>query len=119
MSDTYRIVGTGNIEMGTTGVGYTAVGQIQSSTKKTGGAMIELKTRKGNTFMVVFFDEKKECSLKAIWDSTFTLPARGDAIALCGLTSVLVLDITEDWNTGKEKGISINATQFSDALVVA
>lgn len=122
MSDTYRIVGTGsgagNIEFGSTGAGYTAVGQVQSASRKDGGEKLELKTRKGNTFCVIYFNAKGECSIKAIFDSTFALPVRGDAIDLCGVSGVLVEDISHDWASGKERGITINATKYDAALVL-
>lgn len=123
MSDTYRIVGTGsgagNVEFGTTGVGYTAVGQVQSGSRKDGGKTLELVTRKGNTFCVIYFDDRGECTLDAIFDSTYTLPARGDAIDVCGLTGCLVMDVSHKWAAGKERGISLTITKFSGALTLS
>jgi hypothetical protein len=123
MSDTYRIVGTTNgatdVEIGTTGVGYTTVGEIQSATNKLTGDTVELKTRKGNVFAVVFLNNMKEGSFEAIWDDDFTIPARGDAITVFGAATFLVMDVEEKWAAGKEKMISISVKQFTDVLAVA
>lgn len=122
MPNTYRVVGStngaGDVEFGTEGAGYSTIGQVQSASRKTGGEQLELKTRNGNVFCVIFFNEKGECSITAIWDNDYADPVRGDAIDLCGLEDVLVMDVTHNWNIGRERSITINATKFSDALVV-
>ena len=122
MSDSYRIVGSthgaANLEIGTDAVGYTAVGEIMSATNKLTGDKIELKTRKGNVFAAVFLNNMKEGSFEAIWDSSFEIPARGDAITVFGGGSYLVDDAEEKWASGKEKMISISVKQYTDALVV-
>lgn len=123
MADTYRVVGTtsgaGDIEFGTTGAGYFSVGEIQSASLKQGGEKLELKSRNGNTFCVIYFNSKGECSITAIWDNDYADPARGDAISLCGLANVLVEDVTHNWSAGKERSITINAIKYDAALVVA
>lgn len=117
MADNYRIQGTGAIAFGTEDVGYTDVGVIQSASNQLGGDKLELKNRKGNVFLVVYFNEKNECELKAIFDTGFTLPARGDAIAILDLTNVLVDDVTLNYENEKEAGITIKATRY-EALVI-
>lgn len=121
MGNTYRIVGTSDgaadVEFGTDGVGYTTVGQVQSGSQKISGDKLELKTRKGNTFCVIYFNETGECQIEAIWDNDYADPARGDAIDLCGLTSVLVEDIEHKWAVGKERSISITARKYAAVTV--
>src|SRR4051812_47154333 len=95
----YLIVGTGgaNVEMGTTGAGYSGIGTIISADREDGGEELELKNRYGNTFAIIFFNDRDECSIDVIFKSDLTIPVRGDSLSLCGLTGVLCKKITHKW----------------------
>lgn len=114
----YRIQGTGNIAFGTGDVGLTDVGQVLSASQMNGGDKLELKDRQGGVFLVIYFNDKNECELKAIWDQSYALPARGDAIALFELTDVLVDECTINYENEKEAGITIKATKYASGAMV-
>lgn len=109
----YLIVGTAgaDIAMGTTDMGYSAIGTIVSGDRKDSGDILEIKDRYGNVVAKVYFNDKNECSLDAIFDSTVDLPVRGDAISLAGLTDVLVEEITLKWEQSKEKMVNIKGVK--------
>lgn len=115
----YTIKGTGDIAFGTEDVGYTDVGVIQSASNQVGGDKLELKDRNGNVFLVVYFNDKNECELKAIFDTTFDLPARGDQIDLFDLTDLLVDEVRLDYENEKDAGLTIRATKYVPAMVLA
>jgi hypothetical protein len=117
MADNYRIQGTGAIAFGTEDVGYEDVGVVQSASDNLTGDKLELKNRKGNVFLVVYFNDQNQCQLKAIFDTTFELPARGDSISLMGLANVLVDDVEKNYENEKEAGLTIKATRY-EALVI-
>lgn len=105
----YTIVGDGDIEFGAGGATAVAVGQVQSASHQSGGEELALKDEDGNTFLIIFFDDKGECELEAIWDTGYALPARGDIIAICEEASAIVKTVTKKWSEGKEVRITIKA----------
>lgn len=112
----YTLIGDGDIVFGTTEVGYTTIGEIQSGGQKKGGDMLELKNRYGNTFVVIFFNEADECTIEAIFDTDYTLPARGDLIDIMSLEDVIVLDWELKWEQGKEKRVSLTCKKWEHVV---
>ena len=111
----FLIVGSAGagVEMGTDGVGYTAIGTIVGANRSDEGDILELKDRKGSVFAVIYFNDKNECSIDVIFDSTVTIPVRGDALDLCGLVDVLCKTIRHVWANEKERMLTIEATRYS------
>lgn len=116
----FLIVGTAgaNFEFGTDGAGYTAIGTIVDAKRSDDGDKLELKDRKGAVFVVIYFNDKNECSINVIFDSTVDLPVRGDALSLCELTDVLCDKIEHVWSNEKERMVTITATRY-DGLAVS
>lgn len=113
MPDNYLIVGTGDIGFGTDSAGYTGIGVIISATRKDGGDKLEIKDRQGNVFIVVYFNAKNECEIEVLFDEETTIPERGDALSLCGLTNVLCDDIEHKWSAGAERKFTIRGTRYA------
>ncbi len=109
---TYTITGNGNITFGTGEIAAATIGTVTSGGRKKAGEQLELKDVNGNTFVVIFFDDKDECEIEAILDADYTPPARGDFIDLCALTDLIVKDWDLKWANTKEKGITIRATKY-------
>jgi hypothetical protein len=109
----YTIVGDQDIEFGTDGVGYTAIGVIVSASRKLGGDKLEIKDREGNVYAVVYFNEKNECEIEAIFDAGVTIPDRGAAIDVCGVIDVLVDEVEHVWENEKERMLKIRGIKYS------
>lgn len=112
---TFLIVGTAgeDFEFGTDGVGYTGIGTIVSGGRDDTGDKLELRDRKGAVFVVIYFNDKNECTIDVIFDSTVTIPERGDALSLCGLTSVLCDRVQHKWENQRERMLTITGTKYS------
>lgn len=87
-------------------------GKVQSASKKTGSEKIELKDENGETFSVIYFDEKKQCEFTAIV-LTGTLPAIGDTITIGGTTNCLVDEVDENWANNNAKMMTVRATKYA------
>jgi len=109
----YRIVGNQNAEFGTESVGGAGIGVILSASRKDSGDKLEIKDTNGNVFIVIYFNDKGECEIKAIFDSTVTLPVRGDTLDICGLVGTLVDEIDHDWDNGRERQVTIRSTFYA------
>jgi hypothetical protein len=111
----YLLVGTAgaNVDYGTEGAGYLAIGTIVSAERNDTGDKLEIKDRYGNVVAVIYFNNKGECSIDVIFDSTVTLPTRGAVLSLCGLTDVLCDSIKHKWENDKERMITIAATYYA------
>ena len=107
-----RIKGNNTITWGAGGVGN--LGKIQSGTKKLGGDKVELLDENGEVFCVIYFNDKNECEFEAIFLSSVTLPARGDAITIAGVVNALVDDIEEKWVNNNAKMFTIRATKYAN-----
>lgn len=120
MAENYLIVGTAgaDIEFGTGEVGYTAIGTIVSGGHDHGGDKLEIKGRQGGVIAVVYFNDKDECEIEVIFDSSASLPERGDSLSLCGLANVLCDGWKKAWENEKECMLTIRATRY-DNLAVA
>ncbi len=116
---TFLIVGTAgaNVDFGTENAEYSAIGTIVSAERNDTGDKLELKDRNGNVFCVIYFNDKNECTIDVIFDSTVTLPIRGDALSLCGLTDVLCDSIKHKWENEKERMVTITATRYENVTV--
>ncbi len=114
MSNNYLVIGSGNPEFGTDGVGYTAIGVITGAERDDSGDKLELKDRQGNVIAVIYYNDKNECSIDVIFDADATLPVRGDAINVCGLTGVLVDSLTHKWENEKNRMLSIKGTRYAN-----
>ena len=116
MAENYLIVGTAgaDIEFGTTGAEYTGIGTIVSASNKLGGDKLEIKGRDGGVIIVIYFNEKNECEIEVIFDSGNTIPERGDAIDLCGITDPLVDEVEHVWANEKERMLKIRATRYEN-----
>lgn len=112
MPTNYTIVGDGDITFSTDDVGYTAVGTILSGSQKRTGDLVELKDRQGNVFATIYFNDKDECEIEALWISTYTPPARGDLISIMGLTNVEVQDWEKKWENERETKFSLRCTKY-------
>jgi hypothetical protein len=113
MAENYLIVGDDrDVVFGTEDVGYAGIGTIVSASHKHGGDKLEIKGRSGGVICVIYFNEKDECEIEAIFDSTITLPARGDTLSLCGLTLALCEEWEKKWENEKECILTIRATRY-------
>lgn len=119
MAETFLIKGTAgaNITFGTGDVGYTAIGTIVSATKKLGGDKLEIKGRQGGVIIVIYFNEKNECEIQVIFDSEATLPERGDALSVCGLTNVLCDEVETKWENERETMLNIRGTRYENVAL--
>lgn len=113
MPTNYLVVGSDDIEFSSDGAGYTGIGVIVNASRKDGGDKLELKDRQGNVFAVVYFNDKNECEFESIFDSSVTIPVRGDAISVCGKTNVLVDEIEHKWENEKERMLTIRGTRYA------
>lgn len=113
----YKIVGTGDIEFGTSAAASDDVGVIVSASRKDGGDKLEIKDDNGNVYIVVYFNDKGECEIKAIFDTGTSIPARGDTLDICGLTATLVDEIDHDWENEKERMLTIRSTFYAHLTV--
>lgn len=110
----YLIVGTAGADniLGTEDMGYSAIGTIVSGGDKETSDKLEIKDRYGNVVAVIYFNDKHECTIEVIFDSTVTLPGIGDTISVAGLVNVIVDSIEKKWEQAKEKMVSIAATMY-------
>src|SRR5436190_11974665 len=99
MADNFLNVGTdgANAAFGTGDVEYSGIGTIVSGGNNLTGDKFEAKGRNGGVIFVVYFNEKNECEIEAIFDSEVELPVRGDSLSLMGLTNVLCDEVKIDW----------------------
>ena len=109
----YRILGNQNVEFGTESVGGAGIGVILSASRKDSGDKLEIKDTNGNVFIVICFNDKGECEIKVIFDSTVTLPVRGDTLDICGVVGTLVDEIDHDWDNGRERQVTIRSTFYA------
>lgn len=116
MPSNFKIVGTGNITFGTAEIDFATIGTITGGGQKKTGEKLELKNGYGNTFVVIFFDDKDECEIEAILDAGYAMPDRGDLIDIMGLVNVVVIDWDIKWSSGKEKGVTLRATKYAHVV---
>lgn len=109
----YTIVGSNAVEFGTDGAGATGLGVITSCTRKDGGDKLEIKDRQGNVYIVIYFNAKGECELEVIYDSTLTVPDRGDSMMIGGSVTCLVDEVEHKWSNEKERSMIIRATKYT------
>lgn len=97
----------------TWGAGSAAgLGVIQSASNKLGGEKVELADEDGETFCVIYFDDKDECEFEAIMQTGVSLPARGGEIEIGGVAAALVDEVELKWANREAKRISIRATKY-------
>lgn len=117
MPQNYTVVGDDDVEFSSDGAGYTAIGVIVSATRKLGGDKLEIKDRQGNVYAVVYFNEKNECEIEVIFETGVSVPERGDAIDVCGVTDVLVDEVEHMWENEKERMLKIRGTKYNQITV--
>lgn len=113
----YTVVGDDDVEFGTAGVGYSAIGVIVSASRKEGGDKLEIKDREGRVYVVIYFNDKDECEIEVIFETGVTVPSRGDAIDVCGVVDVLVDEIEHVWENEKERMLKIRGTKYAGITV--
>lgn len=97
----------------TWGTGAAAgLGVIQSASNKLGGEKVELSDEDGETFCVIYFDDKDECEFEAIMQSGVSLPTRGADISIGAVVDALVDEVELKWANRDAKRISIRATKY-------
>jgi hypothetical protein len=89
-------------------------GKIQTASRKHGGEKVELKDENGETFCVIYFDDKDGCEFKAIFQSNIVLPTRGDLISIGGVVNALVDDFDVDWENTNAKMLTLRATKYAN-----
>jgi hypothetical protein len=98
----------------TWGTGAAAgLGVVQSASTKLGGEKVELQDEDGETFCVIYFDDKNECEFEALMQSGVTPPDRGATITIGGVTAALVDEVELRWANKDAQRISIRATKYS------
>lgn len=107
-----KIKGNNQVTWGASTGGPSGFGKIQSASRKHGGEKVELKDDNGETFCVIYFDDKDACEFKAILQGSVNPPARGDAITIGGVANALVDDFDIDWENTTAKMITIRATKY-------
>lgn len=99
----------------TWGTGDAAgLGVIQSASTKLGGEKVELPDEDGETFCVIYFDDKNECEFEAIMQSSVTLPDRGDAINIGNVVGASVDDVELKWANKDAQRVAIRATKYAN-----
>lgn len=88
------------------------LGVVQSASTKLGGEKVELYDEDGDTFCVIYFDDKDECEFEAIMQSSVTLPDRGDTISIGGVVAALVDDVELRWANRDAQRVMIRATKY-------
>ena len=48
-----------------------------------------------------------------IFDSSTSIPARGDALDICGLSNVRVDEVDHKWENEKERMLTIRGTRYA------
>jgi len=104
------IVGTpSDIIWGSDGVFSSGI--ITSARKHVGGDKREIKDNFGNVAVVVYFNEKNECEITVLAQTSIDIPTRGDTITIAGVLC-LVDDTEENWTNEKEKSFNVKATRY-------
>jgi hypothetical protein len=106
----YTIKGNNLITWGTSTA--TALGICTSASKKAGGEITKIKDEDGNTTSVVYFDDQDGVEFEFINQTGVDIPARGDAMSVCGLTDVLCDESEIKWTQGKEQMVSVKGTFY-------
>jgi hypothetical protein len=104
------VTGSTTIEWGTGDAGGS--GKVQSASRRIGGEKVELKDENGETFCVVYFDDKDQCEFTAIVLSG-NPPARGDAISIGGVSNCLVDEAELNWQNNNAKMMTVRATKYA------
>lgn len=91
-----------------------SVGKVQSASNKLGGDKVELLDENGETFSVIYFNDKNECEFEAITLAAVTPPVRGDAITIGGVANCLVDEVELKWANKTAKMIVVRATKYAN-----
>jgi hypothetical protein len=96
--------------------GDVCSGRVVSCNKKNDGEMEPLLTSLGETDGLVLLDERDELAAEVIYDSSFTLPSRGDAFTIANVTGV-VLNSEVMWERRGFRKARVNATDWKAMTV--
>jgi len=105
------IKGNNLITWGSKDVG-TTFGIVTAGGRKHTGDIAEIKDEDGNVIATIYFNEKDECEVTAIYQTSITLPERGDSITICGVLTALVAEWEFKWESGKEMMYTLRATKY-------
>lgn len=106
-----KFVGNRQVVWGTDGT-YENGFIVDNASVKNASDQTAIADNNGNTVLLVFFNERKECSITVLANKDATIPAAGDAITIANVANCIVTDATENWTKGAAKSISINATFY-------
>lgn len=96
-----------------TGDGTTIAGIIVSVRDQLTGEMVEISDENGFTVACVFFNDKHECEVELIVQTSYPTLARGDSVTIAGISGCLVIDVEKQWEQKSVRKLRVKATKFS------
>lgn len=112
MSTTALIKGDNTVLWGARG-GTTISGIATSVRDQLTGEMVEIPDDIGFTVAVVFFNDKHECEVELIVQTSYPSMARGDIVTIMGNTNCLVTEVEKVWENKQARKLRVKATAFT------
>lgn len=116
MSDpNITVRGNNTVKWGTSGV--YASGIITKGNKKSTADKKVILDNDGNAAIVIYFNQRKECSFTLLCSTSDPAFAIGDSITIGDVVNCIIDDISEDWTQGSEKQMTVNATAYDGITI--
>lgn len=103
----------GSSTAGVTSGALGTKGIIVSAKRRVDGKISEIGDEDDETVIVVLYDDHSVLDLEVITGSDSALPARGDAVTICGVVGV-VLNCEVGFTKGKEKTMRVSAKKWEE-----